>query len=95
MKNSQVLMTQLTQLLNEVKKKLPPDEIKNIAGFIEHNEFGLAYETLCTQLYEYNMQISSEFYEKVSLCGKSMKIEPSTWLPLKELVKGAGFAYNA
>jgi len=86
MKNRQLLITQLTQLLNEVKKSLPPDDIKKIVEFIENNEFGLAYETLCTQLYEYNIQISCEFYEKISFCGKSIKIQPSMWMPLKELI---------
>ncbi len=86
MKNSQLLITQLTQLLNEVKNRLPPNDIKNIVGFIKNNEFGLAYETLCTQLYEYNIQISCEFYEKISFCGKSIKIQPSIWVPLKELI---------
>lgn len=86
MKNSQLIITHLSQLLNECKMKLPPDDISNIAEFIEHNEFGLAFETLCTQLYEYNIQISYEFFEMISLCGKSMKLEPSTWVPLKELI---------
>lgn len=84
--NSQILTTQLNELLNEVKKKLPEADIKNIVEFIENNEFGIAFETLCTQLYEYNIQISCDFYEKVSFYGKSIKIEPSLWLPLKELI---------
>ena len=78
--------TQLTQLLDEVKYKLSPDDINNIADFIENNEFGLAYETLCTQLYEYDLKISYELYEKISFCGKSIKIHPSIWMPLKELI---------
>ncbi len=81
------LTIQLNVLLNEVKNKIPEADIKNILEFIENNEFGIAYETLCTQLYEYNIQISCDFYEKVSSYGKSIKIEPSLWLPLKELLK--------
>jgi len=77
MKNSQFLIIQLTELLNEVKSTLPPDDIKNIVEFIENNEFGVAYETLCTQLYEYNIQISCEFYEKIAFFGKLINIQPS------------------
>jgi len=77
MKNSQFLIIQLTELLNEVKSTLPPDDIKNIVEFIENNEFGIAYETLCTQLYEYNIQISCEFYEKIAFFGKLINIQPS------------------
>lgn len=79
-------ITQLSQLLHEVKDRLPPEDIKNIVEFVENNEFGLAYETLCTQLYEHNIQISCELYEKISFYGKSIKIQPSMWLPLKELI---------
>ena len=86
MKYSQSLITQLTQLLDEVKNGLSPNDFKNIAGFMENNEFGLAYETLCTQLYEYDLKISYELYEKISFCGKSIKIHPSIWMLLKGLI---------
>jgi hypothetical protein len=84
--DNQVLIKQLNILLNGVKNKLPQNDVKNILEFIDNNEFGLAFETLCTQLYEYNIQISSEFYEKISSCGKSINIPSSIWLSLKELI---------
>lgn len=84
--NNQLLISQIIQLLNEVKNDLPTDDIKNIREFAENNEFGLAYEILCTQLYEYSVQISCDYYNKISLYGKSIQIQPSVWLPLKELV---------
>lgn len=77
----------LSKLLIEVKNKLPSNDVNIILEFIEHNEVGLAFETLCTQLYEYNVQISIEIYRELSFCGKSMKIEPDMWLSLKKLIK--------
>lgn len=75
---------QILQLLEEVK--LPATDIENITEFTEHNEYGLAYETLCTQLYEYSVPISSAYYEKISSLGPLMEINPSMWLSLKELI---------
>ena len=82
-----MLITQLIQILNEVKNKISSEEVKNILELIENNEFGLAYETLCTQIYEYEVSITGEFYEKISFYGESIKIQPFFWLPLKELIK--------
>lgn len=86
MYNSQLFELQLHLLLNEVKSELPPNETILIAEFIDHNEYGLAYETLCTQIYEYDIHISSEFFGKVFSLGKLLEIEPFIWMPLKELV---------
>jgi hypothetical protein len=87
MKNYNEIISILYDLLNEVKDKLRPEDEMYIKEFIEHNELGLAYETLCTQIYEYGVQISPTSYEKIIFCGNSMGIEPSMWLPLKELIK--------
>ncbi|HRD56152.1 MAG TPA: MafI family immunity protein [Parachlamydiaceae bacterium] len=86
MKSNRLFVMQLNELINEANTKLPIDDIKNILEFIENNEFGIAFETFCTQLYEYDIKISSEFYEKIVFLGQSINIEPSLWLPLKELI---------
>ena len=86
MTNSRSLELQLTLLLNEVKDALPPNDTKLILEFINHNECGLAYETLCTQIYEYDIHISSEFFDKIFSIGKLLEIEPFIWMPIKELV---------
>jgi hypothetical protein len=87
MRNHQILTKQMRQLFYEVKNRLPSNDAKNIEEFIDHNEFGLAFETLCCQLYEYDITISKEFYEKIVLYGESIEIKPSEWLPLKELIR--------
>lgn len=74
---------QIIQLLEDVK--LPAADIENIIEFTAHNEYGLAYETLCTQLYEYSVPISSAYYEKLSSIGMLMEIDSSMWLSLEEL----------
>lgn len=82
-----MIIEKLTQALDEVINKLPEIDIKNIAEFIEHNEFGVAYELLCVQVYEYEVEISEGFYEELFFCGKSMQIDPVYYEPLKELIR--------
>lgn len=86
MRDYQLLTTQMRQLFYEVKSKLQPRDAENVEEFIDHNEFGLAFETLCCQLYEYEIPISKDFYEKVVIYGESIEINSSEWLPLKELI---------
>jgi hypothetical protein len=86
MQNNQLRVTQITNLLNEIKQELSIEDIKNIEEFIQNNEFGLAYETLCCQIYEHETPISCEFYEKISFYGTLIELQPSIWLPLKELI---------
>lgn len=86
MKNDQIFMMKLFELLNETTKTLPSNDVRNITEFIENGEWGLAYEILCIQLYEYDIQISRGFYEKISSLGKSIGIQSSIWLPLKKLI---------
>ena len=86
MSNDQILAAQLFVLLNEVTKVLSLEDIKNIREFIEKREWGLAYETLCVQVYEYNIPITIKFYETISSLGKSIGISSAIWLPLKELI---------
>ena len=79
----------LYELLKEVKDKLSLNDIKNVTEFIENREWGLAYEILCIQLYEYHIQISPEFYKKICFFGKLIRTQSSSssiWLPLKELI---------
>ena len=84
--NYDPLDLQLTQLLNEVKHNLSKKDFENIKEFIYHNEYGLAYETLCTQLYEHNVSISKEFYENIYTLSVPMEINPLYWTPLQELI---------
>lgn len=80
MKESLFLETQLNRFLDYVKERLSQDDVKLIAEFIEYNECGLAYETLCTQTYEYDIRISFEFYEILYFVAKSMEIQVYTWM---------------
>ena len=87
MYNDQTTEDKILILLDEVSDHLPIDDTKNIKEFIEHREWGVGFETLCAQIFEYNIQISNEFYKKLSAIGESMDIESFIWTPLEKLIK--------
>ncbi|MCW3111007.1 MAG: hypothetical protein JWQ09_5513 [Segetibacter sp.] len=86
MDNNKTIENRLLDLLKETSTQLTSEDIMLISEFIEHNEWGLAYETLCTQLDEYNAQISSATYEKITDLAKVMNIDSIIWQSLKNLV---------
>jgi hypothetical protein len=72
--------------LDNVKAKLPERDVALITEFAEHDEWGLAYETLCDQIYGYNIPITNKLYEEIVTYGKSIQIDETYYLPLKELI---------
>lgn len=83
---SQKIILQLHELVNETKEKLPQYDIENILEFIDCDEWGLAYEILCSQIYEYEVSITREFYERIRFLGKKKHINPDVWQNLESLV---------
>lgn len=87
MKANSMLILQLFQSLGDLIEKLPSSDAINVKEFITHGEWGLAYEILCSQLYEYDVEVSLEYYQKIASLGELMEVTPSTWSLLKELIK--------
>jgi len=50
----------LSDSLTEVEAYFPDDTVRNVQDLLDHNEPGLALETLCTQLIEYQIVVSSD-----------------------------------
>lgn len=74
-------------LINSVEVlKLTKEDIDNSKEYLENREYGLAFDTVITQLYEYEVEIGVEFYELVSEIGRKMKIDEKEYSYLKELI---------
>ncbi|MCP5094863.1 MAG: MafI family immunity protein [Chloroflexi bacterium] len=78
-------------LIAEVFTERLPDlyiqDVKELAGF---REWGLAFRVLCDQLFEFDVKITKEEWEKINLIGKLMKIDLHdgyNWSKLKELIQ--------
>ena len=62
-------------------------DLENAEDFLENNEFGLCFDTIVTQLYEFDVEINEEFCLIADQIGKSLGLEPETYSYIKELIK--------
>lgn len=53
--------------------------ISRLWEFVDVGEIGLAFETLCTQLDEYDIQVEVEAAERLEELGTYFKVDPAMW----------------
>lgn len=67
---------------------LNENDLKNAIDFLNQNEFGLCFDTIITQMYEYDLEIDNDVYSLISNIGKSMNLEIDSYYFMKELING-------
>jgi len=58
----------------------------NAREFVNYNEQGLAFDTVITQLYEYNIAIDQNFYGRAITIAEIMKIPINEYDYIQELI---------
>ena len=58
---------------------LPSNDIDDIDEYLDHNEWGLAFEVLCSSIHQYGLKVSDEQYQKICDWGKQMEIDADLW----------------
>ncbi len=76
----------ILQLTTAMEDKLPGQDIEKITEMLENNEFGLALDILCTQIYEYDIKVDEQFYEDVKKVAEMMNIAKDSWEFIEEQV---------
>lgn len=66
---------------------LATPEISNAEVLLSYKEYGLAFDTVITQLYEAALPINQTFYEEVVYLAERMDFTEDNYVFLKELVK--------
>ena len=66
---------------------LKENDLKNAKDYLIHNEFGLCFDTLITQLYEYDIEIDVDLYESIDKIGKKMSLDQDSYSFMKELIR--------
>jgi hypothetical protein len=79
----QKLKKLLLELIDSVKSLLPQSDIDNATEMIEHNEFGIGFNIICEQLFEHDIEISEEDYQKIVEIGQKIELPDSKWIFLK------------
>jgi hypothetical protein len=63
-------------------------DINNSIELLDNMEYGLAFDTIITQLYEYEIEIDEEFYELIDKSAKKMNISNNSYSFMNELIRG-------
>ena len=80
------LLREIGAAVAEVESALPPHNVRFILEEADHAEYAIAFETLCTQLYEFDTPIGSELYRRLAQIGRGLELPPRTWTILEELL---------
>ncbi len=84
---SELIEIELSLVLDSLKDKLPNADFERMHELIQVREWGVCFQNLCDQLYEYDVRISSETYKRIEAIGNRMELPASNWKPLQELVE--------
>ena len=78
----------VTNLINAAKLLgLREADVKNAIKLVDHREYGLAFDVVVTQLYEYEIGIDPEFYNLVMKLANMMNIPEDEYSFMKELMR--------
>ncbi len=59
--------------------QIPQRDLTEIADMLEHNEWGLAFEIVCSSVTEGNITIDKETYAEKAKVGLAMGMESARW----------------
>ncbi|HZG79401.1 MAG TPA: MafI family immunity protein [Brevibacillus sp.] len=65
---------------------LPESDRNSLNELLEHDEWGVALETLCGALYEEEINITKTIFEEIKAAGVEMELESSLWESLEFLI---------
>ena len=80
------LKKEILSLLSEAAN-LPQADRDNVIMFLEAGEWGLAFDSLCHQIFENDITIGENFYARAASIASSMQIENSEWAFLRKQVR--------
>ncbi|MES2110315.1 MAG: MafI family immunity protein [Bacteroidota bacterium] len=82
------IYNQLSALLGRAEALgLPLVDITASKEYLQYNEYELCLEQVITQLYEYDIEIDSEFYKEVESTAKLLAISQSSYEYIAELIR--------
>jgi hypothetical protein len=67
---------------------LRDEDARNALEYLEYHEWGLCFDIVIRQLYEYDVEIDINFYTLIEQIDQEMKLPPDEYSYMKELVRG-------
>jgi|GEM_PF-3486776 len=65
-------------VLDVVGKSFPDKTIENVRNLVEHQEAGLALEVLCSEIFEYEIELSEKSRDKLKFAAQLMGINSTS-----------------
>lgn len=82
--------TTLRELVAAYASALPEGDAESMSSLVAAGELSLAFETLCTQLYEYDVAVRPADHESLARIGGAMGVAPRFWTVLPVARPAAG-----
>ena len=76
-----MLQRDIIDLVNRFRGRLPDRWLNDYVEYAEHLEWGLAFEMLCEQLFEYDIVPRESEVSSIARLGTEMGIDKKFWLP--------------
>lgn len=64
----------IMNVLNEIGSKLPDETVKSVSELVDHKEPGVALDVLCSQIFEYDLNLSGVNRSKLKKAAHLMSI---------------------
>ena len=82
-----VIVKKIDEVLHLTKNALTKDLIEDISTCAHCGEETIAFENLCSNLYEYEPPISRQAYELLKDIGLSLNVEKRRWKVLESQIR--------
>jgi len=67
--------------------ELSKEDINNAKELLKHQEYGLSFDTLITQIYEYDIEITKDIYNLITIIGKDLGLPTKNYSFMKNLIR--------
>lgn len=75
----------LLEIVNGISAFPEKDRI-DVEEYIEHNEWGIALETICSVILEDGILVDNEVFKKISDVGIEMEMDSNLWNDIARLI---------
>lgn len=72
-------ITRRLHLIMDAANDLPLRDVEQIEGLIQVGERAVAFENLCTQIYEYDIRLPSDLHDTLLSIGEQPGVAPRYW----------------
>jgi hypothetical protein len=72
-------ITRRLHLIMDFANDLPLHDVEQIEGLVQVGERAVAFENLCTQIYEYDIRLPSELRDTLVSTGEQLGVAPRYW----------------